>query len=369
MDYSQLVVQLKEQFDNNQPFVVYKKPNQNRIKAWLQQSDQLFETDDFEEEGFVFAPFNIESSAVLFPKSNCTILESNVPDFELEELHVKKSGDFSAAQSYQDLIKKAVNHIEHTELSKVVLSRTIQINYNRPKVLMILFNRLLQHYSNAFNYLWFHPKVGLWLGATPERLLHLKRNALKTVSLAGTLPKDSDAQWSNKEVEEQQVVTDFIVDELKTLSSKVSVEGPITSIAGKLRHLKSEISAQINSDIRLKSIIEKLHPTPAVCGFPKEEAKTFIASNEPYDRRFYTGFLGEINCIEEQSRTQKRRNTEHKVFKSLVRSSSLHVNLRCVELEEDSATIYVGGGIVEASDPKKEWEETIEKSGTILSIL
>ena len=86
-------------------------------------------------------------------------------------------------------------------------------------------------------------------------------------------------------------------------------------------------------EFELKNLLNTLHPTPAVCGLPKEAAKSFILQNEKYDRTFYTGFLSEIND-----------NSVTKPF----------VNLRCVEIDKKLAEIYVGGGVTEQSDPEKE---------------
>ena len=91
-----------------------------------------------------------------------------------------------------------------------------------------------------------------------------------------------------------------------------------------------------------------MHPTPAVCGLPKEAAKFFILQNEKYDRTYYSGFLGEIN---------DDFDTE------------LFVNLRCAKIEKNVAQIYVGGGITKESNPEKEWLETHLKTNTIKSIL
>jgi isochorismate synthase len=98
----------------------------------------------------------------------------------------------------------------------------------------------------------------------------------------------------------------------------------------------------------LQQVIQLLHPTPAVCGFPKEQSKDFILENENYDRTFYTGFLGELN-IENQT--------------------DLFVNLRCMEIEDAKAHLFMGCGITKDSIPEKEWEESINKSATMKKIL
>ncbi|NJM80882.1 MAG: hypothetical protein HC854_17015 [Flavobacterium sp.] len=96
------------------------------------------------------------------------------------------------------------------------------------------------------------------------------------------------------------------------------------------------------------NLLNTLHPTPAVCGLPKDKALQYILENENYDRKFYTGFLGEFNTKD---------------------TSNLFVNLRCMEIDTTTVNLYVGCGITSGSDPKKEYIETQNKLGTMLKIL
>jgi len=96
-----------------------------------------------------------------------------------------------------------------------------------------------------------------------------------------------------------------------------------------------------------------LHPTPAVCGLPKKITKDFILNNEGYNREYYSGFLGEIN----------------KDFVSKENNTDLFVNLRCMQITDNKAFIYVGGGITKDSIPENEWKETVNKSMTIKKVL
>src|SRR5690606_15233218 len=109
-------------------------------------------------------------------------------------------------------------------------------------------------------------------------------------------------------------VTDFIVDNLKSESSKIELSEPFTSQAGTLLHIRTDIKARLKENFSLEKIIQKLHPTPAVCGIPKELAKQYIIQYEGYDRSFYSGFLGELNFGEKKT-------------------SELYVNLRCMEIQ------------------------------------
>ena len=214
-----------------------------------------------------------------------------------------------------------------------------------------IYKKLVQTYANAFVYVWFHPKVGLWFGATPETLLHFSEHSFKTMSLAGTqvYNEKEEVVWRSKELEEQQLVTDFIENQLKSIAFNLKVDKTKTVKAGNLLHLRTRVEGDLNKTATLKELIRSLHPTPAVCGLPRESAKRFINQNENYKRTFYTGFLGELNFENQKS--------------------SLFVNLRCMSIEDKIASIYVGGGITKDSNAKREWEETIAKSKTMKKVL
>ena len=131
-------------------------------------------------------------------------------------------------------------------------------------------------------------------------------------------------------------------------------------------HLRNQITGILDKEkASLKHVIQQLHPTPAVCGLPKSTAKKFILENENYNREFYTGFLGELNFKERIHRNPKKRNVENMAFDSVKNVSRLFVNLRCMQLLENTAKIYVGGGITKDSIPINEWTETVNKSATI----
>lgn len=365
MDSEAFFKALQNQFNMQLPFVAYRMPQSKVVKALLQPIDTVFYVNDFLESGFVFAPFDSSKKTVLMPILECEelILNSTEPidekSFNIESCRHQFSN--SACNSINEnitkeahvkLVKRGVKAIKASEFDKVVLSRfqSIQVLNSNP---IRSFLQLLQNYSTAFVYCWFHPKIGLWLGATPETLLTVKDNKFETMALAGTQEYKGalKVEWSVKEKEEQRIVTDFIVDSLqKSLdSNNIKVSNVKTVKAGNLLHLQTKVKGVLNfSTFNLKNVLNALHPTPAVCGFPKESAKHFILQNESYDRQFYTGFLGELNI----------KNT-----------SNLFVNLRCMQWLQDKALIYTGGGITKDSHPEAEWQETVNKSQTIISVL
>ena len=220
-------------------------------------------------------------------------------------------------------------------------------------------------------YCWYHPKVGLWLGATPETLIKIEGNRFSIMALAGTQDYKGtlDVVWQDKEKQEQQFVTDFIIENLRPSVESFKISDVETVKAGNLLHLKTMISARLNSKSNLKEIVSVLHPTPAVCGLPKFNAKQFILENEHYSRAFYTGFLGELNMETKLQSRSARRNIENRAYTINRKSTQLYVNLRCMQLKNAEAIIYIGGGITKHSVPEKEWQETVSKSLVIKNIL
>ena len=358
---------LSNQFDNKLPFVAYRKPNEVLVKGILQSDAIIHTVTDYSESGFVFAPFDTNKQIVLIPFENC-----------IETLFVEKAdadNSVTIINNTEDklrhiqLVKKGIAAIKKTDLNKVVLSRRVacSIEKNTP---IDLFKNALKEYANAFVYLWYHPKVGCWLGATPEVLLQTRNNQFKTMALAGTQLYEDDLSWEHKEQEEQLIVTDYIAKKLSAKDFSFTVSSPYTIKAGSLAHIRSDFNGRIPSASAtedLQKLIHLLHPTPAVCGYPTEIAKDFILNNEGYDRCFYTGFLGELNIS--SKRKNNRRNTENNAYRFITNSSNLYVNLRCMELHENNAIIYVGGGVTASSDAEKEYIETCNKMNTMKKLI
>lgn len=342
-------------YQEEKPFVVYRKPNSTDIFGFFMQDETVLFTDDFSESGFIFAPFNSEEKAILFPfeKSEFITEKLSLDTFITDEKTF--SADKASKEYHIKLVEKTIKEIKKNDFKKVVISRTEEVEISDFNLLEI-YQKLLQNYKNAFAYVWFHPKVGLWLGATPETLLDIENSVFTTMSLAGTqvYKNTENVVWKSKELEEQQLVTDFIKSQLEKISSDLKIDKTETVKAGSLLHLKTKVTGVLNEKSNLKTLVRALHPTPAVCGLPREKAKIFILENEYYKRSFYTGFLGEINFQNSNSQTQ---------------SSSLFVNLRCMNISKNNASLFIGGGITKDSNAKKEWEETVSKSNVMKRVL
>ncbi|HDZ03900.1 hypothetical protein LCGC14_0199260 [marine sediment metagenome] len=350
------------------PFVLYRKPNKNELIGVFQKNDEVHKIKDFTEKGFVFAPFDLNSGAILLKmdsiQKELVTIEDNMVVKDINSIPL----DVIEKARYLDLIANALDKINDRVINKVVLSREIEVDFNDDY--NETFKRLLKEYPKAFCYFWHHPEIGTWMGATPEILVKSNGSQFTTMSLAGTQNSidSKEPQWSKKEINEQQLVTDYIVEALKDKVVSIRSLERESIKAGQLWHLRTEMKGTFSPN-QFGDVLKALHPTPAVCGSPLQKAKEFILNNELYDRSFYTGFLGELNVKSELSRNRNRRNQENSAYRSVTNTSELFVNLRCMQLQKDKVSIYVGGGITSDSVPESEWDETTLKSNTMLRIL
>ena len=351
MDYNLLIDKISGHFKNGLPFVIFSLPNQTTISAMLQQNAKAYSLDGLNNNGFIFAPFNYTEPSFFIPESDSEVFRCGFKGnpVELKPVSVPRTND--EEQDYIKLCTKAIEAIKRRNAIKIVISRKSDFRL-RDFSIQLLAEGLFSAYPTAFRYIWYHPNTGLWCGATPETLVQIENSSFKTMALAGTQPLSgrSPIFWGAKELEEQQLVTDAIIDNLQRVTSVLKVSNPYTHQAGSLMHLRTDITGILKSGkATLSTVAAAMHPTPAVGGSPKKFAKKFILENEGYNREFYTGFLGPI--LENG------------------RQATLMVNLRCMKIDNDMAHIFVGGGITLSSKPKDEWVETQNKMQTMLQVL
>ena len=328
------------------------------------------------ESGFVVSPFmNPEGNETLFLKSDVfastdkngnwivekgELLKNEDTEKSPQKYHLNNRPDTEISGEKSHFIKMVENGItaiEEGEFDKVVSARTYDEPLSDNFDIIDQFNRLENAYPDAFVSLVSIPGRGTWMGATPELLVESTNNHFRTVSVAGTQPfpldKDvSEATWNQKEIEEQAMVSRYIIEQFKTIRLREFVEtGPRSVRAGNMIHLKTEFNVDLN-EVHFPELgtvmLNLLHPTSAVCGMPKFSALRFIAANEHLNREFYSGYLGPVN------------------MEGITR---LYVNLRCMQILRTRAVLYAGAGITHDSVPEKEWKETALKCQTLLDVM
>lgn len=346
-----LFIKVKTHQEQQLPFVLFSKPNSDKMVGLFQKNDHLYFLEDYETKGFVFAPFDSDLIPYIPQKQSDVYVERIVQTDYLVTNTIAATIDATAKIIFENLVQRGVEAIEQSQFKKVVLSRKETVLL-RDFDLETVFKKLVAFYPTAFKYCFYHPKIGLWMGATPEQFLKINEKSLQTVALAGTQISTNEANviWPEKEKEEQRLVTEFISNGLQDKVSEMTVSSPYSFKAGNLWHIKTDIAATAKSKKAIGEIIKALHPTSAVCGLPKAEAKAFILKNENYDREYYSGFLGELNIDLATFRTQQ---------------SDLFVNLRCMKILGDNAELFIGCGITRDSIPADEFMETVNKSMTM----
>ena len=264
------------------------------------------------------------------------------------------------------------HQLSEETFSKIVLARKVSLESDKIRIkklddadaqdiasLKALFLKTCRMYPRLFVALVYTSQSGMWLMATPEILLKGEGDEYQTMSLAGTQKAEPSktiadypvegVEWSEKNREEQQYVTDYIEDCIKGFAGDYRLKGPYTTMAANLYHLRTDISFRLLDKGRLGDVLNALYPTPAVCGIPKEAARRFIQQHEHHSRKYYSGFVGPISP---QGKTH------------------LFVSLRCMNILQDGiCELYAGGGLLKESEMEKEWKETEAKMQTIRRVL
>lgn len=361
-------------FRKNHSFAIWKKPKRGVVEMISDNDSQntVSPNLDLDElpEGFMVHPFQpSEANPPVYIKASQYerfALGENAPlearEWEAEgktlqapaafirdkiaSLPARDHSPSSKKSQFIATVEKAVACIERGEFYKVVPARLKKKRLPEDFDLAGVFLELCEAYPNAFVNCYFSEDSGCWVGASPETLIRTKGDSFYTMALAGTQKARGDnplknAAWTQKEIEEQALVSRYIVNCFKKIRLREYQElGPKTSVAGSLLHLKSEflVDMRATNFPQLGSVMLKLlHPTSAVCGMPKEKALDFLLTEERFDRAYFSGFIGPVNLDGE---------------------TDLFVNLRCARLENNEALLFAGAGITEDSVARQEWDET-----------
>lgn len=328
------------QLTNKDRFAVFRLPGRQQVEMYLSEAvlSVPFEDAHLKEKGYVVFPFLAEENSFFIAADHHYI------NPEWSFISGEKGAILSMSQSdYLKMIEGGIDALS-SDFPKVILSRQMLVEVKEKNVTKV-FNKLVKKYPDAFVFLWHLPETGTWVGASPEPLLTSEGQcAFLSVALAGTRPiRQTSAEWGAKEVDEHQWVVHFIEDRLDTLRLPFS-KGKIHTVnAGNVQHLRTDFRYNTSDP---GQVIRALHPTPAVCGLPRDEALRLIGQLEPYQRRYYTGFSGPVG-----------------------QQIHLYVTLRCMQWFDGQVCLYIGGGITRQSIPEYEWEETNWKAQTLKDVL
>lgn len=338
----------------NRNFVVYRNPGENTLQFVAAEDDAIFLFDDLEElngrEGFVIAPFGTSrhSPIICMDAAETSLEYPSESPFPIQEDH---TGFAKISPRYKKRFHWFMEPLIDGAMDKIVFSRQLKITRPEDFSPGKAFMKACYRYPQSYVYILHTPITGTWIGSTPELLLTGEKGEWLTVAVAGTQPMIQGklpTVWSEKNYEEQLMVSDYIHYQLTGVGIEPEQNGPHAIPAGDISHLCTEFRFQLPDADYIGDLLKLLHPTPAVCGLPKEDTFWFIRNNEGFDRQYYSGFLG---WLRPEGKTD------------------LYVNLRCMEVAPKLLTLYAGSGLLPYSTPDEEWNESEEKMKTMKALI
>uniref|UniRef100_A0AB33J6Q8 isochorismate synthase n=1 Tax=Prevotella sp. GTC17259 TaxID=3236795 RepID=A0AB33J6Q8_9BACT len=349
-------------------FALYRLPHSHQYIRVVQHGGQPLQLTSVADlngrSGFVLAPFA--------PTAECPILLLQPDEIETKPLpaglrkiykHTERLENTADKKGYAAMFELFHEQLKRGNFRKIVLARATEIELSSVHSPEELFVQACHRYPRMMVMLIHTPQSGTWLMATPEILLEGNKGEWHTMALAGTMQLDTSQldfdnpshpgeaeqiRWSQKNIQEQRYVARYIEDCLRQHEADFSEEGPYTIRAANLVHLRSDFRFKLSQTQKLGELLDSLHPTPAVCGIPKDACRQFIIDHETSERKYYCGFAGPIDAQGE---------------------THLYVSLRCMQIEGKLYRLYAGGGLLADSVCEQEWKETEAKMETMKGLL
>lgn len=263
-----------------------------------------------------------------------------------------------SGQHYRQGVNDLLNLFATTDLAKAVLSRAVEIETDADIHLPELLRNLLTINSKGYTFAAeTGPGVKL-MGASPELLVAKKGSYVTSNPMAGSRPRadqpavNEASRLSLLNTQKDLHEHGLVVEEVERVLSQYCQNLYTPMIPSVIEtqtmlHLSTRLEGQVSdANLNVLKIAADLHPTPAVCGFPRASAYEAIRRIEQFDRGYFTGMVGWCDS---------RGNGEWVV------------TIRCAEVQKRQMKVYAGAGIVNESVPQSELDETGAKMGTILS--
>jgi isochorismate synthase len=268
--------------------------------------------------------------------------------------------DVVPARRWQEVVGGVAGELRDgtLELEKVVLARECLVEAAAPFDPVPVLDRLRAAYPSCFVFAVTRGER-CFLGATPEQLVRLREGAVQAMSLAGSIARGATPEEderlgeqllsSAKDRAEHAVVVRAMSEGLAGACTAVAVPAePVLLKVRNVQHLRTTVNGHARSGTTILDLVERLHPTPAVGGYPRKQALQLIREREGLDRGWYAGPLGWVNA---------RGDGE---FAVALRSALLH---------GAQARVFAGCGIVGDSDPAAEYAESCLKLRPLLTAL
>jgi menaquinone-specific isochorismate synthase len=246
------------------------------------------------------------------------------------------------------LAQEAIDSISRGELKKVVLSRAEALTFGGKVPASVVLRRLIALNPDSTVFA-IKRRGSVFLGATPESLVSVRKGEVKVDCLAASSPRGRDRATDDtlgarllkdpKSSREHRFVVQAAVGALSPICSRIEVPGaPVLKKLTTIQHLYTPVKGTLLEGEDVWAAALALWPNPAIGGEPKAEAVSWIRRFEGLNRGWYSGVVGTLNLAQDEA--------------------DLVVAIRSGLIRGRKAVIYAGAGLVAGSDPREELEET-----------
>jgi isochorismate synthase len=261
---------------------------------------------------------------------------------------------------HRDAVARAVAALGERGLRKVVLARALDLSFGKPVDPAGVLRNLVKDNRRGYTFAAGLPGGRTLVGSTPELLLARSGRRVVSYPHAGSMPRSDDPAAdrasaeallaSRKDHVEHAVLSEYIVEMLRPFCRKLDVPaGPELVGTPAVWHLGTTITGELaDPDVTALHLAGALHPSPAICGTPTAGARDLVCELEPFDRAYYAGAVGWTDASGD---------------------GEWAVAVRCGEISGTTMRLYAGGGIVPASDPQAELDETTAKFRVLLNAM
>jgi menaquinone-specific isochorismate synthase len=250
--------------------------------------------------------------------------------------------------TWRDQVRAAIESIDRGDLQKVVLAQSLLAELASERSVAGALAHLGESYPDCYRFMLEPAADGeeTFFGATPEQLVSLRGRTVRTDALAGSTGRGetpAEDEWlgeelldSEKDNHEHDLVVDAIRDQLAPFAHGITTGERQLRRLATVQHLQTPITAELDRDEHVLSLVEALHPTPAVGGLPPDAALRTIRETEAFDRGWYAAPVGWFDAAG---------------------NGTFAVAIRSALTDGQRARLFAGAGIVADSDPDREWDE------------
>ena len=284
---------------------------------------------------------------------------ATLSDFTRPDTRVRGRATATDRTSWEDAVAASLDAIRGGTISKAVLARTLDVELEQ-RVDPVDVVEQLWDVNRGSHVFLFEPVPGSAIvGAAPETVATLRDGVFHATAVAGSIRRGASPREqaelaarllaSDKDRAEQRIALDDMVARLETVAHQIRTDPqPHVLTLARIQHLETEIRASVPAGVGVLGLLRLLHPTPAVCGLPRDAAMAFLAEEEPFERGWYAGPVGWFDP------------EGNGVFAPALRTGVT---------TGSGWRLFAGAGIVEGSVPALEWEETAIKFQPMLEAL